>query len=65
MKDFSAFIDMADTRIGLIKLASGNIQLSEDLFCQLFSSTECFPSALHPELLSRDSENQQLQQQMI
>ena len=39
--------------------------LTNDLSCQCFLSTGWLISALHPELLSGDVENQQLQQHMI
>ena len=62
MKDFSAFLD---TRIGLIKLVSENIWVSEDLSCQFSQSTEYLICSFHPKLLSGSVEGQQLQQHMI
>ena len=65
MKDFSAFIAMADTRIELIKLAPENIQLSEDLLSQ-FSPEHRVPHFCSPPCtLSEGVDGQQLQQYMI
>ena len=50
MKEFSAFLDWWDAKIGLIKSAPKNIQLSEDLFCQFFQSTECLIPNFRPDL---------------
>ena len=50
MKEFSAFLDWGDAKIGLIKSAPKNIQLSEDLFCQFCQSTACLIPDFCPDL---------------
>ena len=60
MKDFSAFLEPGDARIGIIK-SSENTELSEDLFCQFSQSTEGLTPGLHPGLLSEGVEGWELQ----
>ena len=64
MKDFIAFLDVRRCKNWARKISSWKY-LFEDLFCQIFQSTEYLISDLHSELLLGGVEGQQLQQLII